>query len=76
MLNKTAADAIAVCAMLHLMWEHSSNSRKDFDGLRPRSRRGFARVMLKERPRFFTEGDDNAAFRLRVMYRTDRNPPI
>lgn len=76
MLNQTCLDAIAVVAMLHVAWEHSSGTRKDFYGMRPRTRAGFARVMLKERPRYFAEGDNHAAFRLRVMYRTDRNPPI
>jgi len=76
MLNETAINAIAVCAMMENFWEMNSASRKDFYGLKPRTRRGYARLMLKERARFFNQGDDEAAFRLRIMWRTDTNVPV
>lgn len=76
MLNDTALNAINVCVMLQALWEMNGHSRKDFYGMRPRTRLGYARLMLKERARFFGQGDDEAAFRLRVMWRTDTNVPV
>jgi len=76
MLNETAINAIGVVTMLQAMWEQNGDTRKDFYGLKPRTRRGYARLMLKERARFFGQGDNEAAFRLRIMWRTDTNVPV
>jgi hypothetical protein len=76
MLPVAAVEAISVVIMMHVMWEHSTGCRKDFEGKKARTRAGFARVMLKERPGYFTRGDEYAAMRLRIAYRTDRNPPL
>lgn len=75
MLPASVLNAINVAVLLQMLLADHNDRRKEEEGLKPRTRRGYARLILKARPTFFRNNDDETAFRLRVAYRTDRTLP-